>query len=175
MVKRWKTPNLTKSVNLGAPVQTLLSPISLKLGMWEYAYSGLFRTKLQHDRYIISHLAAKKSTLRPQFLWNSGLWGGLCYPPSLSPIMTKFCVQTLASFMLFHISQSNNTAKFDWIWPFEFCPWHFTVNVKCGFGNRVFLTLWTMAIRSNMVASFEQKMPSKALNSTLYRVGRGTD
>jgi len=33
------------------------------------------------------------------------------------------------------------------------------------------LTLWTLAIRSNMVASFEQKMSSKVLNSTFHRVG----
>jgi len=33
--------------------------------------------------------------------------------------------------------------------------------VNCGIGNWVFLTLWTMAIRSNTVASIEQKMPSK--------------
>jgi len=33
--------------------------------------------------------------------------------------------------------------------------------VNCGVGNWVFLTLWTMAIRSNTVASIEQKVPSK--------------
>jgi len=44
------------------------------------------------------------------------------------------------------------------------------VKVKCGFGNRVFLTLLTMAIRSNTVDGFEQKMPSKVLNSTFYWV-----
>jgi len=48
------------------------------------------------------------------------------------------------------------------------------VNVKCGFGSRVFLTLWTTATRSNTVASFEQKMSSKVLNSTFYRAGRST-
>jgi len=35
------------------------------------------------------------------------------------------------------------------------------MNVNFGAGNRVFLTLWTMMIRSNTVTSFEQKMPSK--------------
>jgi len=45
------------------------------------------------------------------------------------------------------------------------------MNLNCGVGNRVFLTLWIMAIRSNMVASFEHKMPSKVLNRTFTRVG----
>jgi len=40
----------------------------------------------------------------------------------------------------------------------------FTVNVKCGFGNRVFLTLWTTAIRSNTVAGFEQKCHQKLIS-----------
>jgi len=48
------------------------------------------------------------------------------------------------------------------------------MNVNWGVGKRVFLTLWTMAIRSDMVASFEQKMSSKVLNSIFSRVGRST-
>jgi len=36
------------------------------------------------------------------------------------------------------------------------------MNVNYGVGNRVFLTLFTMAIRSNMVASFEQKNSIKS-------------
>jgi len=35
------------------------------------------------------------------------------------------------------------------------------MNVNCGVGIRVFLTLWTMTIRSNTLASFELKLPSK--------------
>jgi len=36
------------------------------------------------------------------------------------------------------------------------------MNVNCdGIGNQMFLALWTPEIRSNMVASFVQKVPSK--------------
>ena len=35
------------------------------------------------------------------------------------------------------------------------------MNMNCGVGIRVFLTVRTMAIRSNTVDSFEEKMPSK--------------
>ena len=42
---------------------------------------------------------------------------------------------------------------------------HLTLNltfkVKCHFGNRVILKAWPIMILSGMVASFEQKMPSK--------------
>ena len=48
------------------------------------------------------------------------------------------------------------------------------MNVNCSISNRVFLTVWTMAICSNMVASFEQRMSSKVSNSTFNRVGRPT-
>jgi len=129
--------------------------------------------------YIISHLAAKKSTPRPQFYEIRDFWGGgfdthpplrrswlnlacktwplsCCFTPNFSSTGILVWVSWLTT------GQSNNAAKF---WP-----WHFTVNVKCGFGNRVFLTLLTMAIRSNTVDGFEQKMPSKVLNSTFYWV-----
>jgi len=36
-----------------------------------------------------------------------------------------------------------------------------TFKVKCHFGNRVILKAWPIMILSGMVASFEQKMPSK--------------
>ena len=36
-----------------------------------------------------------------------------------------------------------------------------TFKVKCHFGNRVILKAWPIVILSGMVASFEQKMPSK--------------
>ena len=35
------------------------------------------------------------------------------------------------------------------------------MNMNCSIGNRVLLRLWTMVIRSDTVASVEQKMASK--------------
>jgi len=43
------------------------------------------------------------------------------------------------------------------------------MSINCSIGNRVFLTLWTMTIRSSMVASFKQKMPSEV--QTAYFTG----
>jgi len=58
----------------------------------------------------------------------------------------------------------KETVKFDWIWPLDLAilPWTWTAALATQPGvYRVFTTLWIMAIRSNMFASFEQKMPYK--------------
>jgi len=44
---------------------------------------------------------------------------------------------------------------------FDLLTLNLTFKVKCHFGNRVILKAWPIVILSGMVASFEQKMPSK--------------
>ena len=57
---------------------------------------------------------------------------------------------------------------------FDLLTLNLTFKVKCHFGNRVILKAWPIAILSGMVASFEQKMPSKVFLSTFPGVGRPT-
>jgi len=69
----------------------------------ETAISLLLRREFQHDRYILSHLAAKHWRWNRSFLkWSLGLWR-LWYPLASSPIRTKFSVQNgAACFVFFH-------------------------------------------------------------------------
>jgi len=92
--------------------------------------------------------------------------------------MTEFGVQNLASFMFFRVKfqldckpaivQSNETVK---LTEFDHLTLKFYNERELRRCYRVFPTLWTLAIRSNMVARFVQKTPSIVLNSTFNRVG----
>jgi len=159
----------------GAPVQTPLSPIRLKFRTWEYSYSVLFRAKFQHDRYIISHLAAKNRRYDGNF-YEIRYFRGLWYPPSPSPIKAEFGMpnSTLSCCFVPNFSstgllvwvcwltmgQSDNAAKFDRIWPFDLdslprtcnaamatgCFWHF--------GPRRYVLTWLQALNKKYHRKF---------------------
>ena len=62
--------------------------------------------------------------------------------------------------MLDEITRQNRKKLKNWT-SFDLLTLNLTLKVKCHFGNRVILKAWPIVILSGMVASFEQKMPSK--------------
>ena len=162
MVKTQNNSKSDRKWKLWSTCTFPLLPFGLKFGMWEYAYSVLFHAKFQHDWYITSQLAAKKSTPKPQFLWNLGLWYRVptfpfadddwiwhakqplsySFMPNFSSIGLLLCGRGLA------IGQSNETEKFDWIWPFYFkiLPWTWIATLATGcfwhFGPWRYILAW---------------------------------
>ena len=59
------------------------------------------------------------------------------------------------------MKEQNKIEKWKNLTSFDLLTLNLTFKVKCHFGNRVILKAWPIVILSGMVASSEQKMPSK--------------
>jgi len=174
--KHWITPNLTESRNLGAPVyRPPCRRLSSNLACLQCIVSCHISSRLVHNLALGSKKIDAKTAIFMKF---RTLWGFDTHPPLRRSCLNLTCKTwpLSCSFMpnfssigsLFcgcwlTVGQSNETEKFDWIWP-----WNFTTNVNCGVGNHVFLALWTMAIVIAWLTALNNKKLSYRWGTARY-------